>query len=589
MPREAAPMRFTNPLDVAYAVQDQSLGPFRRRVNREAADPSVVLFRDRFYLFASMSGGFWHSDDLAQWEFVPTPQLPVYDYAPDACVIDDRVVMCASRRSSPAAFYRTEDPLSGDWTEIPGTRGFWDPHLFQDDDGRVYLYQGCSSRTPIDTVEVDRSTFEPLGDPIPVISSDISTRGWERRGESYDPTTIRDHPLLKWRLGTGPYIEGPWMTKHDDLYYLQYSAPGTRLNTYADGYYVAKSPLGPFEYAPSSPFSLKPGGFITGAGHGSTFQDRHGNWWHAASMRISVNDIFERRLGIFPAGFDADGTLFTCQEFADYPTRIPDGPADPRSLIGHSMLLSYDTGVTASSSLDGHEPRLIANEDVRDWWVAGSARPGEWVEMTLPEGCRVDGIQVNLAEHRWEQSKPRPKRKESLIRLGQRRSLQAAPPCTPFILEGTVDGKTWTVIADTRDVDSARSHAYFTLDQPQMFRSLRVTGYAQPHGTRFALSGLRVFGRGAGPLPGPAVARAERLGPMDIRVSWSDGAGARGYNVRWGPTPGKLHSCWQVMGAASLDVGALTADVGYWMAVDSFNANGVTRGAPVAVEPWSGH
>jgi xylan 1,4-beta-xylosidase len=587
-PGGTKPALFINPLDVAYAVQDQSFGPFRRRVNREAADPSVVLFRDRFYLFASMSGGFWHSEDLARWEFMRAPQLPVYDYAPDVRVIDDRLVMCASRRNSPSPFYCTEDPLGGQWAEVAGTRSFWDPHLFQDDDGRVYLYQGCSSRTPIDVVELDRSTFRPLGEPIPVIASDVETRGWERRGESYDPTTIRDHPLLKWRLGTGPYIEGPWMTKHDGRYYLQYSAPGTRLNTYADGYYVGTSPLGPFEYASASPFSLKPGGFITGAGHGSTFQDRHGNWWHAASMRISVNDIFERRLGIFPAGFDEDGTLFSCQEFADYPIALPDGPADPRSLVGGSMLLSAAAPVTASSSLIGHEPGLIANEDVREWWVAESSQPDEWVEMTLPEGCLVESIQVNLAEHRWEQSKPRPRRKDSVIRLWQRRSLHAEPLPTPFVVEGTVDGENWIVVADARDEDSSRSHAFFALAQPQPFRALRLTGGAQPYGSHFAVSGLRVFGRGSGSLPDPVVPRVERLGPLDVRVVWDHSGDAHGHNVRWGRAPDKLSSCWQVREATSLDVGALNADVEYWMAVDAFNTNGVTRGKPVPVAPWVG-
>ncbi|MDR2809292.1 MAG: hypothetical protein LBB84_01880 [Tannerellaceae bacterium] len=39
---------------------------------REAADPTVVWFKDRYYLFASMSGGYWRSKDLLEWEFVDT-------------------------------------------------------------------------------------------------------------------------------------------------------------------------------------------------------------------------------------------------------------------------------------------------------------------------------------------------------------------------------------------------------------------------------------------------------------------------------------------------------------------------------------
>jgi hypothetical protein len=48
-----------NPIDLPYRVQ-QVVNGRRRRVFREPADPSVI----RYLLFASMSGGFWHSADL---------------------------------------------------------------------------------------------------------------------------------------------------------------------------------------------------------------------------------------------------------------------------------------------------------------------------------------------------------------------------------------------------------------------------------------------------------------------------------------------------------------------------------------------
>ena len=54
----------------------------------------------------------------------------------------------------------------------------------------------------------------------------------------------------------------------------------------------------------NNPYSYKPGGFLPGAGHGSTMQDRDGCWWHTATMRISVNHVFERRVGLWPAGVD---------------------------------------------------------------------------------------------------------------------------------------------------------------------------------------------------------------------------------------------------------------------------------------------
>ncbi|WP_418391080.1 hypothetical protein, partial [Akkermansia sp.] len=39
---------------------------------------------------------------------------------------------------------------------------------------------------------------------------------------------------LLWGVG-GRYIEGPWLTKHNGKYYMQYGAPGTEFNVYADG------------------------------------------------------------------------------------------------------------------------------------------------------------------------------------------------------------------------------------------------------------------------------------------------------------------------------------------------------------------
>ena len=46
---------------------------------------------------------------------------------------------------------------------------------------------------------------------------------------------------------------------------------------------------------------------MKGAGHGDTFQDKHGNWWHVASTVISQRHMFERRIGFFPVQFTQDG------------------------------------------------------------------------------------------------------------------------------------------------------------------------------------------------------------------------------------------------------------------------------------------
>jgi xylan 1,4-beta-xylosidase len=571
-----------NPLNLAYRFQDMTVGPFRS-VNREGADPSIVMFKGRLYLFLSMSGGFWHSEDMINWAFVATPSLPNYDYAPDVREVDGALVVCASHPTKAGNFYRSADPLAGVWEEIPGSLVIWDPNLFQDDDGRLYLYWGCSNKTPIWGVELDRKTFRPLGERVALLESDTASHGWERTGVNHNPKAMEGAipRILTALMGDAPYIEGPWMTKQGGRYYLQYSAPGTQINTYADGCYMAETPLGPLTYSPHSPFSSKPGGFMPAAGHGSTFQDRHGNWWHAATMRISKNHMFERRIGIFPAGFDADGVLFCNQEFADYPMAIPDGPADPWSLSAQAMLLSYKRPVTASSAAANHPASFAVDEDCTTWWVAEDATRGHWLCVDLGEGAHVQAIQVNFADHRLQPPKI-DKKNRRLTALWQRYIDPIDPP-QEFLLEGSLDGKTWTVLRDARGGDAMLPHDYVVLPAATPYRFVRLTAHAQPYGGAAAVSGLRVFGRGAGAPPPAVTPSAVRVGPLNARIEWPASPGAHGYNVCYGLGPNTLYKSWLLYGQTHLDLGALNAGHEYWVTVDAFNANGVTRGAPVVI------
>ena len=108
---------YCNPLNVDYRYQfiaDPRNPGGRLQINREAADPSMILFQGRYYLFASMSLSVWVSDDLAHWSSHPLPEtLPLYDYAPDVRVVGDWVYFSASRRGRNCDFFRTKDLLRG--------------------------------------------------------------------------------------------------------------------------------------------------------------------------------------------------------------------------------------------------------------------------------------------------------------------------------------------------------------------------------------------------------------------------------------------------------------------------------------------
>ena len=416
---------YCNPVNVPYAYQFKKdpRDRYKMTVNREAADPSMVMFQGKYYLFASMTGSVWVSEDMAHWDSYPLPEnMPIYDYAPDVRAIGEYLYFTASSRDVKCSFYRTKDPIHGPYEEIPGYMDYWDPNLFQDDDGRLYFYWGCANATPIWGIELDPATMEPMGQKKDLIFGDPYHIGYERFGEDHceepksqaeidalfqefldqcgedaDKIPEANKAMIRATYAGMPYIEGAWMTKHAGKYYLQYACPGAEFNVYADGVYVADAPLGPFHLAENNPFSYKPGGFLPGAGHGSTMQDRRGQWWHTATMRISKNHVFERRVGIWPAGFDDVGNLYCNQRYGDWPYIIEDIEKDPWA-DPRWYLLSYRAKVTSSGCEKGHEAALVVDENVQTWWKAKELDAEPWLCLDLETCDHVHVVQINFAD-----------------------------------------------------------------------------------------------------------------------------------------------------------------------------------------------
>ena len=130
-----------NPINMEYKYQIFDING-QRSASREAADPSLILFKGKYYMFPSMTTGFLASDNLTEWEFHSLKDMPVYDYAPDVRVIGEYLYFSASKRNENCSFFRTKDPIKEEFEEIPGTFPFWDPHLFEDEDGKVYFIGG---------------------------------------------------------------------------------------------------------------------------------------------------------------------------------------------------------------------------------------------------------------------------------------------------------------------------------------------------------------------------------------------------------------------------------------------------------------
>ena len=592
-----------NPVNINYRYQfnaDPRKGG-ELQICREAADPSMILFKGRYYIFASMTLGVWVSDDLVSWENHRLPkELPLYDYAPDVRVLGDWVYFCASSREYNCDRWRTKDILNGPYERIEGSFPFWDPNLFVDVDGRVYFYWGCSNATPIYGVELDPESMQPIGEKKELVFGDPYRIGYERVGENnatlpaseeeieakYQAFVKRQgvpeealpagvRPLIRGMFSNRPYIEGAWMDRFEGKYYLQYAAPGTQYNTYSDGVYVGDSPLGPFCLAENNPYSYKPGGFLPGAGHGSTMRDLQGNWWHTATMRISKNHDFERRVGIWPAGFDQDGELFCNQRYGDWPLRVSGEKEDPWRNPDW-MLLSVGKAASASSCLPGHEPEKAAEENVQTWWRAASNSLDEWLCLDLGTVYDVHAVQLNFADDRIDIPCP------GEIRPGsQARYIDEAEHVTRWKLEGSADGENWFVIEDKSSAGTDLSHDLVIREEGFAARYLRLSEMAVPFAQAPCVSGLRVFGNGEGAKPAVSAFTAERTNDLDMTVSIAGQADALGWNILFGSGPEKLYHSDLVFSAGDVRIGALIAGREYYVRVDAFNENGITEGTCV--------
>ena len=526
---------------------------------RSGADPAVVEFRGEYYMFVTRSMGYWHSTDLNNWTFV-TPEKWYFqgDNAPAAFNYRDELLYVMGDPSGSMSVLYTDNPRRGDWKATPGIlHDLQDPALFIDDDGQAYVFWGSSNVYPIRGRKLDKERrFRPAKEIVELFNLDESKHGWERFGENHF------HKEL-----TEGYVEGPWMTKHNNKYYMQYAAPGTEFNVYGDGVYVSDSPLGPYRYAPNNPVSYKPGGFANGAGHGSTVQGPGGQFWHFGSISISVNVNWERRISMHPLFFDRDGLMHVNTSFGDYPHFAPAVPGKMGQFAGW-MLLSYKKPVKASSSLGEFAAERVVDENIRSFWVAEKNDDRQWVEIDLVNPGKVYAVQVNYHDYKSEM-------------YGRIPGLYHR-----YVVEGSADGKSWVTLVDRKNSYKDVPNDYVEVGTPQTVRYIRYKNIHVPT-PNLAISDIRVFGLGQGKAPAAVrnVAVNRQKDRRDAMITWDAQRNVQGYNVLWGIAPDKLYSSWLVYDKNSLELKSLTVDQGYYFAVEAFNENGISeRTKPIKVD-----
>ena len=557
LPTHAQQKTYCNPINLDYGYTPiPNFSEMGR--HRATADPVITLFKDKYYLFSTNQWGYWWSNDMAAWTFVPRkflkPWHKVYDElcAPTTLVLGDTLLVIGSTYAKNFPLWMSTDPQRDTWTEAVDSfqAGAWDPAFFADDDERVYIYFGSSNVYPIYGQEIDRKTLQPIGERKELIRLNDEQHGWERFGEHNDNTFL------------APFIEGAWMNKHNGKYYLQYGAPGTEFSGYGDGVYVSGHPLGPFEYQRHNPFAYKPGGFARGAGHGATYQDKSGNWWHIGTVVISVKNNFERRLGIWPAGFDKDDVLYCNTAYGDYPHYLPDKTADHlQSRFTGWMLLNYNKPVQVSSTLGGFAANFAVDEDIKTYWSPATGNQGEWLQTDLGEISTVRAIQINYAD-------------QDAIFLGKQSGL-----FHQYLISHSKDGQQWEVLIDKRKNKTDVPHDYVELEKPVQTRFLKIENFKMPSG-KFAISGLRVFGKGQGAVPDTVqrfIVLRGKSEPRNAWLRWQQSNDATGYTIWFGTAPDKLYNNIMVYGRNEYWFKGMDKNLPYYFQIEAFNENGIGK------------
>lgn len=267
---------------------------------RTMADPHVLRHDGKYYLYpTSRHEGYeaFTSDDLVHWK----NQGLVFRDPRGGCWAPD--VFHSSRGGKFYLYYTdtmpdTKPPLNkqvgvavadGPLGPFQDQRVLFrdaiDAHLFEDTDGKLYLYYvqlkgGFCIRV------------QPMADPLTAV------------GEAID--LIR--PTEPWECISGRVTEGPFMIKRGDTYYLTYSGTGADSPNYGIGYATAKSPTGPFKKYAGNPI-VKRSGDLLGPGHHSIVRGPRGDLWMVYHQKWNDQTNFDRFLAIDRTWFDESGVL----------------------------------------------------------------------------------------------------------------------------------------------------------------------------------------------------------------------------------------------------------------------------------------
>jgi hypothetical protein len=408
------------------------------------ADPTVRKFGDTYYIYATTDGNggghgpsqVWTSKDFVNWTMHdmnwPTSN---YYWAPD--VINGNDGKYYMYYCQPVDIYGASSTSpTGPWTPllpdgksmipnyfIPGVITL-DGQTFKDDDGKIYMFWGTWGIYP------------DHGCGVGLLNPDMHT---------FAKTAKIPNTIAK------DFFEAPFMFKRKGIYYFTYSSGLCEDSTYRVQYAISKTgPMGPFEFGKNNPvLSTNSDGTIHGPGHESVVQvgDDFYMVYHRHNNPHS-NGGYHRQVCADKIVFDADGNIEKI-----IPTHLGVG------LLGKGTINApdeaYQKKVTASSFYnENYKPSFaVDNNNGTLWKPADNGTNPAWLTIDLGAVKTVRQVLTQFEYATWYYQ---------------------------YLIESSVDGKSWQVFSDRRENQQHGSPMVDSGNTKARFIRLTITGTEYP-------------------------------------------------------------------------------------------------------------
>ncbi len=485
--------RYCNPLPMVTAPGGNAAG-----------DVTVIREQGRYYMYCT-GGGAWISDDLLNWSFQPIANVPV---APDVVKYNGSFYMCGND----GPLFKADNPLGpftsiGEWKNMPDVAGGWngafDMEIYVDDDNKPYLYWSGRGVSGIFVAPLDPNDFTRIAGPVKHLFAFNRDHVWERYGEMNEYTDVA-------------WVEGPWLQKHKGTYYLEYSASGTQWKTYAEGYYTAKSPLGPFTYARNNPLLRKTDGLVTGPAHGSIIEGPDGNLWQFYTIVLS-NPPGGRRIGMDRVTFDKHGAMAV--KVTDTPQWAPNVIKDPTRGDSGSIpvtinkMRAMNALSKVSSEQPGRDAAYAVDNSSGTWWEPATTDTQPTLTIELSPATRFDAVQlftIDSVRLMFTGGRGFGGRRGPVVASASgpaESSSATASSSEPravnayrYKIEVSLDGQTFTTALDQTE-NTASRNTIFEEIPPVKCRFVRLTLTNWPRATPLGIIEFTIFGNAADSLP----------------------------------------------------------------------------------------